>query len=115
LDPTAAASRLREAIEAVLTHRGISTHTAKGHKLSLHKRIELFRELDDGGWAEQADYIEAAKWLGNEGTHQTLGREDALDAFAMLEKVLDDLYVGEALSLKTKVVTTNANYNKKKA
>ncbi len=112
VDPTAAASRLREAIEAVLTHQTIPTHTAKGKKFNLHERIELFRKIGGGKWADQANYIEAAKWLGNEGTHETITREEALDTFAMLEEVLDDLYVGERLKLKAKVEATLAKYQK---
>lgn len=110
IDPKAAANRSREAIEAILTDLGIPTLTAKEKPMHLGKRIDLFAEIEDGKWAEQADIIEAAKWIGNEGTHATIDREMALDAFDMLETVIDDIYVRSRHALMDKVKATNEKH-----
>jgi len=108
LDPAAAVSRVREVIGAVLTDLDTPEQNAKGKRLRLHERINLFRTFADGRWSEQADIIEAAKWIGNEGTHETVTREATLDAFEMLETALDDIYVRTRHALLEKVRATNA-------
>jgi hypothetical protein len=113
-DHKAAANRSREVIEAVLTDLGIPETKPKGGWMALHKRIELFALLDNGKWAEQAEILEAAKWLGNEGTHATISREEAIDAFDMLEAVLNDIYVRQRDELLKKVKATNTKYGKSK-
>ncbi len=114
-DHKAAANRSREVIEAVLTDLGIPETKTNGGWLSLHKRIEKFALLDNGKWAEQAEILEAAKWLGNEGTHATISREEAIDAFDMLEAVLNDIYVRQRDELLKKVKAANTKYGKPKA
>lgn len=92
-DQKAAANRSREAIEEILTDLGVPITGVKGRRLVLHTRIEQFAALDGGKWAEQATLIEGAKWIGNEGTHGDVDRETVLDAFEMLETVVEDIYV----------------------
>lgn len=110
LDHKAAANRSREAIEAILSHFGIAETRPKGSPLPLHERIDLFRKLDGGKWGEQADMIEAAKWIGNAGTHATIERDEALDAFDMLERVIDDIFVRSRHAFLDKVQATLAKH-----
>jgi hypothetical protein len=114
LDQAAAVSRVREAIGAILTDLAAPEHSPTGKRLALHKRIAAFRTLADGRWDEQADIIEAAKWIGNEGTHETVSRDAALDAFEMLETVIDDLYVRSRHALLEKVRATNDRFRSPK-
>lgn len=107
-DHKAAVTRAREVIAAVLTDLGLPTLTANGKDMRLADRIGLFAKLDAGKWSEQAEIIEAAKWLANEGTHDAITRDDALDAFAMLETVIDDIYVRTRHDLLAKVKKINA-------
>lgn len=115
MDPAAAVTRVREAIEAILSDRGTPELNAKGKRLRLHERIEQFRTVADGQWSEQADIIEAAKWIGNEGTHEAGSCEATLDAFEMLETALEDIYVRTRHTLLEKVRTTNARARQPKA
>lgn len=107
VDPAGAISRVREVIGAILTERGVAETGTKDRRLSLHERIELFGAVDGGQWLEQAEIIEAAKWIGNDATHATVTREAALDAFEMLETALDDIYVRTRHALLEKVRSTN--------
>lgn len=109
-DHKAAATRMREAVEAILTVIGIPENLP-----TLHHRIVKLRELDDGKWAEQADLIEAAKWIGNLGTHETITRDDALDAFDMLETVLDDIFVRSRHDILAKARARNEKHRKPKS
>jgi hypothetical protein len=108
-DHKAAATRIREAVEAILTDIGIPETLP-----TLHHRIENLRKLEDGKWAEQAELIEAAKWIGNLATHETITRDDALDAFDMLETVLEDIFVRSRHELLAKARATNARHRKPK-
>jgi hypothetical protein len=114
VDHKAAANRSREVIEAILTNLGVPATGPQGGKRPLHSRIEAFGKIENGKWLEQANVFEAAKWIGNEGTHATISRDDALDAFEMLEMVLDDIYVRARHSLLEKVQATNSKYRKTK-
>jgi len=59
--------------------------------------------------------VEAAKWIGNEGAHQAVDRDDVLDAFEMLETVIEDIYVRTRHELLDKVRRTNAKHRAKVA
>ena len=111
-DHKAAVNRVREVIEAVLTNLGVPVLSARGKSLILHQRIDEFRQIDDGKWAQEADILEAAKWIGNAGTHDVITREEALDAFDMLEAVLSDVYVRPRHALLEKVRATNTKNRK---
>jgi hypothetical protein len=83
------------AVEALLTDKHIPTYSkpAKGKSrkpLSLHDRIAVFRLKD----AENAELLEAVKWLGNYGSHHmsNLKVEDVFIAADMLETVIARTY-----------------------
>lgn len=93
IDRNSSINKIRVAIEDILTNKGIKkTENIKGKrvKLSLHKRIELFRIKHP----RIADALLALKWIGNEGSHsnEDIGYDYTLDTFKILEFTLESLY-----------------------
>lgn len=88
--PPAAAGALRTLVEELLTHLRIPRfQKGKRIPLTLHHRIERYRSAN----RELANLMEAAKWLGNDGSHaEGLDRESVLDAFALVEVMLHELF-----------------------
>lgn len=96
-DPPSCANRLRSALEQLLTilkAKRFSKATGQRRRrwrLSLHQRITLFQSRD----TELGTAMLAVKWLGNEGSHPgSLKRSDLLDAFELLEYLLEAVFVG---------------------
>mgnify|MGYP003042699446 CR=1 FL=1 len=94
-DPDAAANRIRAAVEALLTARGVKQTSGTGRggrtgrRLTLHQRIELFAAKAP----LLADKVMAIKWIGNAGSHsRPLDREDVLDGLEIMEYALNELY-----------------------
>jgi hypothetical protein len=104
-----AANKLRHIIELLLTHErvGRKRRTEKGklRSLTLHDRIELYGER----FEDRANLLLAIKWLGNEGSHPKgdLTRADLLDAFAILERILDDVFVGTEATIRERARAIN--------
>jgi hypothetical protein len=71
-DAGSSANRLRAAAEALLTEkkvpRMVANNNGKKERLSLHARIERFKQAD----AHSAEYLLAIKWIGNVGSHSNL-------------------------------------------
>jgi len=93
LDPSASGSRVRTAVEQLLDALKIprkkKTKEGRFRRLSLHGRIEKFREKSP----DLGDALLALKWLGNVATHDTtLSRDDVLDALELVEHVLDEVF-----------------------
>lgn len=95
-DVSSAANRLRVAVEALLTERGIKRTTinkgGKRQSLTLHSRILDFKSNEP----DAADTLLAIKWLGNEGSHagtEALSVEDLLDAYELFEHAIEQVYV----------------------
>lgn len=93
VDLPACANSIRTCIELLLTHQKIKrieiTKNGKEYILSLHKRIELFREKH----TDLGDSLLAAKWIGNAGSHpEQLNRDDILDSYEIIEHVFDQLF-----------------------
>lgn len=93
-DRAACTSRIRSALECVLTHQGVPTtaqgvgSNGKSKELSLHARIEKFA----AGSPVIGPQLMALKWLGNAGSHGTdVKRDDLLDAYEILEHCLVEL------------------------
>lgn len=93
-DPSSAGNRIRTAIEALLDERRIPRRirAKKGVsvRLDLHKRIERFKQQKP----DLAEKLLAVKWLGNAGSHASLTKSAVLDAFEIVEFVLENLYSG---------------------
>lgn len=101
----AAANQIRVAVEHMMDDLGVAATTPTGKALTLHKRIEEFQKTD----AENGDVLLATKWLGNSGSHVSgLNREDVLDAFDMIEFVLENRYGTTKKTLLAKVAAVNA-------
>lgn len=92
-DPGAAANRLRVGIDHLLTARGVpkTAPRAKGgrRRLTTHQRIERFTATQPTA----GSFLEAVKWIGNAGSHDTvLTATDVLKGAQMLERALRLLY-----------------------
>lgn len=102
-DTHAAANRLRSAVEALLTRRGVPRFTSGGRRrrLGITDRIELLRAKD----RRLADELDAIKWIGHAGSHsgEDLAFDDLLDGFEILEHALDEAY-GESASRRARLV-----------
>ena len=114
-DVSASANRIRTAVEKILDHKKIKRskkiqsgkNAGKNRRLSLHERIELFKQKD----SDLAATMLAIKWLGNAGSHTSdLNEKDLLDAFELLEHVIEELFVEK---LK-KIRSITKKINKKK-
>lgn len=102
-DTGSCANRLRAAAETLLTDRNIPrtmlNRKGKRERLSLHARIENFKQADP----RSADYLLAIKWLGNVGSHvnvDELGRDDLLNGFELFEHLVELVYVQREKHLK---------------
>lgn len=88
-DPSAAANRLRYAVERVLDDQGVVRMSPKGGTLSTHARISEFRKKNQ----PVADALEAVKWIGNQGSHEdSLTRADVIEGGQILAHALELLY-----------------------
>jgi len=100
-----AANQARQAVECLLDDAGFPPTNAAGRQISLHERILNFQASD----AENGDVLLATKWLGNSGSHVGgLSRADVLDAFDMIEFVLENRYGTTKADLMAKVAAINA-------
>lgn len=82
-DVSACANKIRVAIEVLLNELNIPSNKP------LHSRLEEFKKVNHG----VASFLIAIKWIGNAGSHFSgLTKEDALDAYEMLEFALEKLY-----------------------
>ncbi len=92
LDRSAAANRIRVALERLLDHLGVPKRRKEQNNrfsdLSLHKRIEAFIKDEPSLGAQ----LMALKWLGNTASHEgSVSRDELLDAFEILEHCLLEL------------------------
>ena len=88
-DPSAAANRLRAAVERLLDHFGVRKGT-KHKRIALHNRIEQHFTRSH---PRSAELLLAVKWLGNEGSHRALFHREVYLGFELIEDVLERLFV----------------------
>lgn len=108
LSPSAAANRLRHAVEELLTARKVKKTTigknGKRVKLTLHDRIVAFSKTH----SDVADALEAVKWIGNGGSHDSdLTVPDVLTGAEILDLAIKALYDKSDAALKAKVKAIN--------
>jgi hypothetical protein len=99
-DPSAAANRLRSAIEYLLTELRVQKSVSgRGSRLlSLHERISKVPNK----YQAHTDLFLAVKWLGNAGSHRNgLKADDILDGYEITEHVLTELYQNKAIYVRT--------------
>ena len=100
----ASGNNIRQAVELLMDDVGISASNASGNRRTLHSRIDAFANND----TENGPVLLAIKWLGNSGSHPGgLTRDDVLDAFDMLEYVLENRYGTVKRELLAKVAAVN--------
>lgn len=116
--PSAAANRLRSAVEELLTARGVrktqdmspkagAKSGRKRRRLTTHERIELLRKNEP----VIADALEAVKWIGNEGSHEEgLTALDVLSGVRLLARAIELSYDTNP----TELARLAAKINKKK-
>lgn len=105
LSAEAAANAIRQAVEHFMDDAGIAATDGAGKRIMLHNRILEFQKGD----AENGDVLLATKWLGNTGSHiGGLTRDHVLDAFDMMELVLNNRYGTAKADLLAKVAAVNA-------
>jgi hypothetical protein len=107
-DPPASANYIRKAVDAILTNRKIKRYVVNNKRkrvlMNLHNRIVEFEKSKP----DAAKKLFAIKWLGNEGSHtDKITKNDVLDAYEILESVLDELYVGYVRLLEKKILIIN--------
>jgi hypothetical protein len=107
-DSAASANHIRKSIENILTDEKITRfQVVKGKRkfINLHERIQKY-EIKNKDIAKR---LLAIKWLGNAGSHLLgdLSKDDVLDAYEILETVLDDLYIDHKKSIEKKVSLVN--------
>lgn len=108
IDESACANAIRTCIELVMDDKRISKSfkDAKGirRKKTLHQRIEDFKLQ----YNEIAQYLMAAKWIGNAGSHSgDLYYEQIEDGLNLLETSLKRLYDSSHLELVKKAKLIN--------
>jgi len=104
-DPGGAANHVRQCVEEVLNQAGISSRRSNGGFIPLDDRIRTFAAQD----AENADRADALRWIGNFGSHPGgLSKDDLLDAYEILDVLLEDLYIGHRRSVQQMVDQINA-------
>lgn len=91
--PDLAATQLRLAVEELLTARGVKrtniTAKRKRKRLSAHERLQIFARTQP----EVVHALEAVKWIGNAGTHESgLTVDDVVKGAEFLELALRRLY-----------------------
>ncbi|MER5555986.1 DUF4145 domain-containing protein [Streptomyces sp. NPDC002793] len=96
LDPSAAANRIRAAVEALLddqkTIREKTNGAGKAIRLSLDNRIATFKTALPQH-ADAADLLLAVKWIGNVGSHEDVLRiSDVLEGVEFLDHALSLIY-----------------------
>ena len=106
----AAANYVCKAVDAILTDKGLKRYsTNKGRtRINLHDRIISFQKKQ----SILAEKLFAIKWLGNEGSHTNkMTKNDVLDAYEILEVVIDELYIGYRILVDKKVAKINKGKN----
>lgn len=96
INPSAAANQLRQAIEELLTVKGIKrTYINGSHKRKsypAHTRIEMFGAASPAN-VEVAETLMAVKWIGNSGSHSSdLTVAEVLEGAELLQHALTELY-----------------------
>lgn len=108
INPSASANRLRQGVEALLNAQRVKRTSLATRKdgtrhrmtISLHNRIAIFRKSQP----EIADLLEAVKWIGNDGSHDSgLTSKEVVVGAQILEVALRRLYESKNPDLERQV------------
>lgn len=104
-DQGASVNHIRSAVEEILSDQDIPRQNENGSRDTLDKRITEFGKKD----SNNAELAKALKWIWNEGAHgEHINKEQAIDAFEIVELFLEELYVGRRKSILDRVKKINA-------
>jgi len=99
VDLASCANKIRIALEVLMDHFKIDQN------LSLHQRIKAFEATH----FKISSYLLAAKWIGNSGSHRAeVTRNAVLDAYELLEYILEQLFNDKERSLDELSARINA-------
>ncbi|HHR5700588.1 TPA: DUF4145 domain-containing protein [Klebsiella michiganensis] len=108
----AAANNIRVAIEAFLTELKVPTEKKKKDGgstfMSLHERIDKIPLTH----TEYKEMLKAIKWIGNAGSHNSDVKpdvEDVIDAYELIEHVLEEVYASRRKRLSAIAARINKN------
>ena len=108
INPSGSANQLRQAVEELLTCQKVKRTEIKNGKrmrISTHSRIKNYRAKN----LDVADLLEAVKWIGNSGSHESaLTVENVLDGAEYLSLALRRLYDNTDSRLAAKASKVNA-------
>lgn len=89
VSPGAAANRLRQGVEALLTAKGIRRFRRNKKPEMLEARLDLFHKKEP----QVVEALRAVKWIGNVGSHDaTVSIDDVLAGAEILDHALRTLY-----------------------
>ncbi|MFC2110876.1 DUF4145 domain-containing protein [Bacteroidota bacterium] len=113
-DLKACANAIRTALELIMNQKKINiayiTRNRKRRKYSLHQRIELFSRQ----YPDLNNFLFAAKWIGNAGSHNdTVTKNDLLDGYELLEHTIEELYEKHARMKELRLKAKTINKTKK--
>ncbi|MFZ0022015.1 DUF4145 domain-containing protein [Acinetobacter sp.] len=91
--PSAAANKIRIAVEILATEFGASSKNSKGGFISLDQRIKNITDQENGLY-EHKDLMLAIKYIGNAGSHEEdiISFDELFDSFQIIEELLKSLY-----------------------
>ncbi|MEZ4722976.1 MAG: DUF4145 domain-containing protein [Flavobacteriales bacterium] len=109
-DLASCANKIRISLELLMDNQKVKKtfeHAGQRKKLSLHKRIEEFKNMKP----EIADFLLAIKWIGNTGSHVgKLEKIDILEAYELLDHSINLLF--DKTEEKLKKITKEINKRK---
>ena len=101
VDESSCGNRIRTIAELIMDDFAISSTTEKNGKvkyLTLDARIEIFSEQ----YPSESELLHSIRWIGNASTHrETITKNDIIEAYEILELILDRLYNRDADRIKT--------------
>ncbi len=104
VDSDSCGNKIRISVEALLDELGVEWK--KGERL--HDRINNNKKTNDF----IRDMLLSIKWIGNYGSHNdSISRSDLLDAYEMMNAILDELY--DNYTKKLSALSKRINDNKK--
>ena len=107
VDCDSCGNKIRISIEALLDELGIEKENPKNDKTyNLHQRIEKYQKIN----ANLGELMLSIKWIGNYGSHDdSISKSDLLDAYEMINYILDDIYDNHAKKISELAKTINEN------
>lgn len=106
-DPGLSATALRASVERFLTAVQIPATSPGGNFIPLDARLKEWRQQT--GQTRVADLFLAAKWIGNEGTHEVSGLtvDDVLDGVEIIDEALHALFVTPDIDARAQTINAN--------